>query len=232
MRTAGDIARRALIRSGVIAAGETPTAAELEDAVTTLSDMLDSWSLERLCVFGTRELQIPAAGRNRITIGPTGDLIDVRPNAVTSAFIRTNVGDTALRQASPEFMDSIRRKDATATDSYWMSYEGAMPDGVVRLWPVPGDSVLHLRVTVSIVQLTDINDELDLPPGWFSALVLNLAVNVCEEYGFSVTDALAVQATQAKANIKRINIQPAIATFDPVLTGMRYGASYRFHNGD
>ena len=45
MRTAGDIAGRALIRTGVIASGETPTAAELSDAVTTMSDMLDSWSL-------------------------------------------------------------------------------------------------------------------------------------------------------------------------------------------
>ena len=124
MRTAADIAQRALIRSGVIAAGETPTAAEISDAVTTLGDMLDSWSLEHLLVFGTTELTAPIAGRARLTIGPTGDLIATRPNSVLTGFVRTTQGDTPVHMASPEFLDGMRDKTAQ-DDAYWAAYEGA-----------------------------------------------------------------------------------------------------------
>ncbi len=216
MRTAGEIAQRALIRSGVAAAGETTTAAEISDAVTTLGDMLDSWSLERLLVFGSVELQIPVAGLSRLTIGPSGDLVAERPSSVLSGFVRTSVCDMPLQLASAEFLDGIRHKTIQC-GAYWMSYEGAMPDGVLQLWPVPDDGVLHLRVTQPVVHIEDINDELVLPPGWFQALVLNLAVHLCEEYGFAVTETLASTAQNAKGAIKRPNIQPAVATFDRAL---------------
>ena len=207
-----------------MATGETPTAAELQDAVTTLGDMLDSWSLERLAVFGTQELEVPAAGR--LTIGPSGDLVADRPNAVTAAFVRLGDMDVTLKQCSTEFMDSISLKQSAGC-GHWFSYEGAMPDGIVRLWPVP-DGVLHLRVTAPLVKLEDVNDELDLPPGWFHALVQNLAVQLCEEYGFAVTDALTSTAQTAKANIKRANLQPQPATIDPALLGRSRGS---FRNG-
>lgn len=216
MRTAGEIAQRALVRSGIVAAGETPEAAEISDAVTTLSDMLDSWSLERLLVYGSVELMAPVAGLSRLTIGPSGDLLAERPNSVLTGFVRTLACDKPLQMASPEFMDGIRRKDIKC-DAYWMSYEGAMPDGVLQLWPTPDDGVLHLRVTQTVAQITDINDELDLPPGWWKALTENLAVDLCEEYGVAVTPALDASARAAKSAIKRINIQPAVATFDRAL---------------
>ena len=216
MRTASDIAQRALIRSGVIAAGETPTAAEITDAVTTLGDMLDSWSLENLLVFGTTELTAPIAGRARLTIGPTGDLIATRPNSVLTGFVRTTQGDTPVHMASPEFLDGMRDKTAQ-DDAYWAAYEGAMPDGVLTLWPVPSEGVLHLRVTNPIVAIADMNDELVLPPGWFHAMTLNLAVHLCEEYGFAITETLASTAANAKGAIKRANIRPAVATFDQAL---------------
>lgn len=79
------------------------------------------------------------------------------------------------------------------------------------------DGELHLRVSQPVVQLTDINDELDLPPGWFHALTLNLAFHLCEEYGFAVPAGLADSAQTAKANIKRANLKPARSRFDAAL---------------
>lgn len=215
MRTAGDIAGRALIRAGVIASGETPTASELSDAVTTLSDMLDSWSLEALTVFGTAEHVIALTGQQSYTVGPTGDVIATRPIAVRSAFVRNDGTDTTLKLCPPEYMDGICSKDS-AGQGYWLSFEGSTPDASVRLWPVP-DGELHLRVSQPVVQITDINDELDLPPGWFHAMVLNLAVHLCEEYGFALAQGLVETAQTAKANIKRANLKPARSRFDAAL---------------
>lgn len=215
MRTAGDIAGRALIRAGVIASGETPTASELSDAVTTLSDMLDSWSLEALTVFGTTEHVISLTGAQQFTIGPSGDVVATRPIAVRSAFVRQGEADTPLSLCSPEYMDDFGCKDS-AGQGYWISFEGSTPDATVRLWPVP-DGELHLRVSQPMVQITDINDELDLPPGWFHAMALNLAVHLCEEYGFALAQGLVETAQTAKANIKRANLKPARSRFDAAL---------------
>ncbi len=175
--------------------------------------MLDSWSTERLVVFGTTELTAPAAAR--ITIGSMGDLVAERPMDVLTAFVREGGSDTTLRKCSTEYLDSIASKDAAGT-GYWFSYEGTMPDGTLRLWPVPCGDV-HLRCTLPVTQIADPADELVLPPGWNHAMVLNLAVHLCEEYGFAVTPALASTAQTAKANIKRGQIQPARTTFDPAL---------------
>lgn len=215
MRTAGDIAGRALIRAGVIASGETPTAAELSDAVTTLSDMLDSWSLEALTVFGTTEHVISLTGAQQYTIGPSGDVVATRPIAVRSGFVRHDDCDTDLHICSTEYLDELSRKGVQG-QGYWLSFEGTMPDATVRLWPV-AEGELHLRASQPLVQLTDINDELDLPPGWFHALTLNLAFHLCEEYGFAVPPGLADSAQTAKANIKRANLQPARTRFDAAL---------------
>ena len=216
MRTAGEIAQRALIRAGIVATGETPTAAEISDAVTTLSDMLDSWGLEKLIVFGPAEYVVPLLGQERFTIGPSGDVVTERPNLLLSAFSRIHDSDTEVKQASPAFMDAINRKDI-GTDACWLSFQAGMPNATIRLWPVQKAGSLHITVTQPVVKVAEAYDELDLPPGWYHAMVLNLAVQLCEEYGFAVTPTLITEANNAKASIKRPNIQPAYATFDRAL---------------
>lgn len=216
MRTAADIARRALARAGVVAAGETATAAEIRDAVTVLADMIDSWSAERLTVFAPAVVVVPLAGMSSYRIGPSGDVVAVRPASVMSAFVRSGGVDSEVRLASPAMMDAISYKADPGT-GYWMSWQGDMPDAVVRLWPAQAEGELHLRVQTPVAQILDPNDELVLPPGWFHALALNLAVHLCEEYGYAVTPVMLDTAQSAKANIKRANLQPAHATFDPAL---------------
>lgn len=215
MRTAGEIAQRAMVRAGVLASGETPKAPEMSDAITSLGDMLDSWSLERLTVFGTSTQEVTMYGQSSFTIGPSGQVHGTRPNSFVSGFVRGQSGDTPVYQVSTAFMDSVSSKGITG-DACWISLNGTMPDATVRLWPVPF-GVLHMRVTQPMRAIADPTDELDLPPGWYQALVTNLAVHLCEEYGQPVTATLAATAAEAKGVIKRANIEPAVAQFDMAL---------------
>ncbi len=113
-------------RSGVLASGETPTAAEIRDAITTLSDMLDLWSLERLAVFGTTLLTLPV-GYEQITVGPTGNVVGQRPNAFVSAYVRTGGRDVVVHQASNAYIDAAVDKGAFG-DGHWLAFEGTMPN--------------------------------------------------------------------------------------------------------
>jgi len=56
MASAGDIINGSLRRLGVLAEGETPSAATSQDALTALNQMIDSWNTERLAVFSTQDL--------------------------------------------------------------------------------------------------------------------------------------------------------------------------------
>ncbi len=53
--TANDQINGALRVLGVLAEGETPSAATSQDALTALNQMIDSWNTERLSVFATQD---------------------------------------------------------------------------------------------------------------------------------------------------------------------------------
>ena len=78
--TAGDQITRALRLLGVLAEGETPSAAMSQDALTALNQMIDSWNTERLSVFNTIDQMFTwPAGEIQRHLGPTGDFVGLRP---------------------------------------------------------------------------------------------------------------------------------------------------------
>lgn len=66
-----DIISRAMKDIGAIAAGETPTPDEAQDAFEMLNDILDQWSNENMMVFNVTEIIFPViSGQVQYTIGP------------------------------------------------------------------------------------------------------------------------------------------------------------------
>ena len=66
-----DIITRAMRDIGALAAGETPTPDEAQDAFDTLNDLIDQWSNENMMVFNVTEIIFPViAGQVQYTIGP------------------------------------------------------------------------------------------------------------------------------------------------------------------
>ena len=78
--TAGDQINRSLRLLGVLAEGETTSAATSQDALMALNQMIDSWNTERLSVFSTQDQVFtwPASILSR-TLGPTGNFVGNRP---------------------------------------------------------------------------------------------------------------------------------------------------------
>ena len=78
--TAGDQINGALRLLGILAEGETPSAATSQDALVALNQMIDSWNTERLSVFSTQD-QVFSWPPNVLsrTLGPTGDFVGNRP---------------------------------------------------------------------------------------------------------------------------------------------------------
>ena len=81
--TAGEQINRALRLLGVLAEGETPTAAMSQDSLMALNQMIESWNTERLSVFATIDQIVnwPTGSINE-TLGPSGSLTRLNGTAV------------------------------------------------------------------------------------------------------------------------------------------------------
>jgi hypothetical protein len=70
-----DIITRAMKDIGAVAAGEVPTADEVQDGLDMLNDMLDQWSNEDMMVFYKTEIVFSITpGQTQYTIGPGGQI--------------------------------------------------------------------------------------------------------------------------------------------------------------
>src|SRR5690242_5956509 len=78
--TSLDLIKSALRLAGVLGTGETPSAAEGQDALVILNQMLDSWNAERLMIYTVaRQVFSLVANKQAYTLGSGGDFDTPRP---------------------------------------------------------------------------------------------------------------------------------------------------------
>ena len=93
----GDIISAALRSIGAIVPGEKPKPAEMQDALITLNQMIDSWQAQRLMVYAiVRYIYAPTVLKQTYTVGPGGDIMFRQAKAVPIQFFKD--GLPALEQ--------------------------------------------------------------------------------------------------------------------------------------
>ena len=141
--TAGEQINRALRLLGVLAEGETPSAATSQDALMALNQMIDSWNTERLAVFSTQDQVFtwPASEISR-TLGPTGDFVGNRPILLDDAtyFKAPNGVSYGIKFINQQQYDGIAVKTVTSTYPQVMFINMTFPDIEMFVYPQ------HLRV--------------------------------------------------------------------------------------
>lgn len=84
--TVRDVISGSLRLIGAIAAGETASASEASDALSSLNAMLSSWSTNGLMIYKyQREVFLLTAGKAKYTIGPLADFNTIRPITIQTA---------------------------------------------------------------------------------------------------------------------------------------------------
>lgn len=209
---------------GAMASGETPSAADAQDALTALNSMLDQWSSERLNIWALTKgvSHTLVAGTASYTIGTAGTIATGRPFAVASAFVRdSGDNDSPLDSMSRDEYNNLALKSISGQpDKFY--YHPAYPNGTIYLYPAPDAAdTLYMDLWQAFTQFSSLDSSVVLPPGYVSALKFNLAADLAPEYGRSVDQVVAARADEGKALIKRANAYPA----DPV--GMDAGLTGR-----
>jgi hypothetical protein len=210
MTTAGDQINGALRLLGVLAEGETPSAATSQDALSALNQMIDSWGTEKLSTFTTQEQVFNwLPGLISQTLGPSGDFIGDRPVLMDDAtyFVDTSTGISyGIKIINQQQYDGIAVKTVTSTFPQVMWINTNYPNIDMHIYPVP-TKVLewHFISAAQLTQPATLSTELYFPPGYLRAFRYNLACELAPEFGVEPSPTVGRIAMTSKRDIKRIN---------------------------
>lgn len=206
----------ALIDIGVLADEEVPTAAQAQSALRKLNNMIDSWNIENLAVYGsTQHILNLQANKGIYTIGEGGDLNIPRPNNITSASARdltqppTSQIDYPLYLMNDMEYQNIILKGLTSpwpNMAIWFNKKYPLIEAYV--YPVPVSDNFGISIWDSgILNSLTLHQEVNLAPGYKRALTANLCKELAPSYGVQVPEGVAQVAISSKADIKVKNLQ-------------------------
>jgi hypothetical protein len=210
MTTAGDQINGALRLLGVLAEGETPSAATSQDALFALNQMIDSWGTEKLSTFTTQEQVFNwLPGLISQTLGPSGDFVGDRPVLMDDAtyFVDTSTGISyGIKLINQQQYDGIAVKTVTSTFPQVMWINTNYPNIDMHIYPVPTKILeWHFISAAQLTQPATIATPLYFPPGYLRAFRYNLACELAPEFGVEPSATVSRIAMYSKRNLKRIN---------------------------
>ena len=240
--TAEDLITDALVLTGALAAGETPSDNDAQDALRRLNRMVSGWRNQRLLCYVVENTEYPfVSSQSEYTIGPGGDFDQVRPQFLSYAGL-------LLANTSPEVEIKLQVvnvkdwsyqsvKDQTSTQPTQVYYYTQFPSsgadaglGKLIFWPVPLDvNSVRLYCPKSIEEFANLSTDYSFAPGYEDALEYGLAYRLIQA-GFGLREMLGdikQQANDTLAIVKRANIQPVVASVDPALWPKQPGFNWR-----
>ena len=207
--TAGDQINRALRLLGVLAEGETPSAATSQDALLAMNQMIDSWNTERLSVYATQDQVFSwPAGEIKRTLGPSGDFVGNRPVLLDDAtYYRAPSGVSyGIKFINQDQYNGIAVKTATSTFPQVIFVNETFPDVEMFIYPKPTQTLeWHFISVEELSQPALLSTQLHFPPGYMRAFTYNLAMEIAPEFGVEPSPQVQRIAMTSKRNLKRIN---------------------------
>lgn len=226
MDTALELIQSALRLLGVIASGESLSAAEATDGLAALNDLLDSWSTQELLVpTRIREVFPLVANQQTYKMGVGApDFNTARPIRIENALLQYSgvspVLELPMDILNKEEYAAILLKSLSSTIPLSLYEDNAFPYDNLSVWPVPQTSYnLVLYSWKPLADLASLTTELSLPPGYQRALRFNLAVDLAPEYGKEPSATVIAEAVASKGNIKRVNLKPSYLKVDKAARG-------------
>lgn len=221
MTTAKDILDSALRKSGIIGVGNTASAADIQDALNDLNDMIAQWATKRYMVWGELDIGFIADGTtNGYSIGPGGKFnISPRPDYIEAAYVRqlqASPGlpvDTPLKviQAREDYSRLSIKENFISFPEYVFLDTSTVPTGTLYCYPWPNASIYEIHVLAkNVMPVLDLASVLDnWPRVYVAALKFNLAKRLRQAYGKGMAPDVELNklAQDALETIRGSNLQ-------------------------
>jgi hypothetical protein len=211
--TPQQVITNALVVLGVLFPGQSPSASISNDAFTRLNNMLASWSIERLMVYGIlTSVYDLVSGTNAYTIGTGATFNGARPNSI----VRANIITPSLSLRSPlklvdvDEWSQIFDQSAMSTVPTVLYDDYEYPNSTLKFWPTPNSSstTVELFTWQALESFVTLADSFDMPSGYEQAITYNLAEVLAMVYGRSMSQEAMDVAQYSKANLKGVNAPP------------------------
>lgn len=209
--TAQEIITGALKLIGAQAEGETLNGEAATDGLNRLNEFLDALDTQRQARYTlTRSTFAYSPNIGAYTIGPSGDINQVRPDADSiegaAYIVAPGTDEIPLMLWSPERYASITVKSQTAAAPIALTFDPTSPLGTLTFWPVPTvAATLVLYIKTALTPFADPSTGVTLPKGYARMLRYNLAVILAPEYGKAVDPLVERTARESLADVKRVN---------------------------
>ena len=210
MTTAAELIDGSLRLLGVLAEGETPSAAVMQDSIMAMNQMIQSWDTERLSVFSTQDQVFtwPANVLSR-TLGPTGDFVGNRPIEIDDAtyFKDPSSGlSFGVKLINQQQYDGIAFKTVTSTYPQVLWVNNTFPNIEMYVYPVPIKALeWHIISVQTLDEVSSVATDIYFPLGYLRAFRYNLACELAPEFGVEPSPQVQRIAMTSKRNLKRIN---------------------------
>lgn len=214
MSTPATIIKRSLRLIGVLAAGESPSGEEQNDALQALNEFLGSLSNEKLMLYDDNEEELQlVAGTQSYTIGSGGDFDTVRPMKITRARLKivtqTPNYELPMSVATENEWASITQKTTSSKIVTHLYYDATYPLGTIEVYPNPSAAEKVIINSQKLIKsFSSASTTLNMPEGWEQMLAFNLAVILAPEYGRPVDPAVMNEAMRSKRALRMTNQKP------------------------
>ena len=208
--SAGDLIKGSLRLIGMLAEGEEPSAATMQDSIAAMNAMIQSWDTERLSVFSTQDqVFLWPSSQSQRTLGPTGDFVGERPILVDDSTYfkdpQTNLS-FGIKLINQLQYDGIALKTVTSTYPQVMWVNMTYPNIEMTVFPVPTKTLeWHIVSVEKLTEVANVATLIDFPPGYIRAFRYNLAMELAPEFGVKPSPQVMRIAMTSKRNLKRIN---------------------------
>lgn len=215
MPTGRDLCTQALLEINVNDPIDSPNDADLTFVLGKVNRILDNWNADQQAVYGDQFLTFTLPiNTNPITIGLAADSPDfvvsgVRPESIDGLIL-------VLTSSVPQARVTLTKRDSqwwqnntvptiTATLPTDWYYNNSYPVGEIFLWPVPTQvNDLQLWLRTVLAQLT-LNTTFAMPPGYYDALILTTAEDICGAFQKPIPPTLPDRARRARARVFSAN---------------------------
>jgi hypothetical protein len=202
MATAGDLLTAAFIKVGV----DVPTTAQTASGLISLNNMMSLLGADLLSYVVTAESFTVVAGDSEYTIGSGGQWDTVRPESVSTCYLRNSDNyDYPVSVMSGKDYALLSNKSYTArpTELYFLP-EYTLAKIIFNTSP-DASYTACFEFIKNFTEFATTATTVSLPNEYKEALVYNLAVSLGEDWDRIVSKTVYAQAMRSREVIDRLN---------------------------
>lgn len=189
-----------------VGAGQTISAEDAADGLTSLIQMIDSWSIQGGGIYTETIESFNLNGATSYTMGSGGSFNTTRPTKIRAITYRLS-GDSFEEDLYIMSMEEFAyQKDKIVNGySHRVYVDGGYPLQTLYFLPIPTSGAAKIFSEKPLTNYTSINDNLVLPPGYERAFRYNLAVELAPEYGKIPNQVVMMVAAESKNAVENKN---------------------------